>query len=462
MYFNYSLDYINTDYFQFDNFYHRKDEYKIPTVLLPSKKNKKIDIGNIDYIVERNILDFAIRNECKFDNIENFFTIKKLQMKKNIIKIIGTRLHDIEDITTNQKFIKEGDIKKNLMYYFQEKKINEENLKILNELYIIKKIYENKNRVIEPNLKALIEKPTIEIIVINDIDKILKILQNNFDFYKIFDSESGLEKVLDCFSFSGNESKIEDLLSKKINIDEQDPDLFNYIPSWIDIEFFNENDINLKDLSYGQKFLTRFIYTMLYQIIKIGQFYKNTPFIILLDEVELGLHPQWQKEFLQLIMKVLDIYNNTSFYLVFTSHSPFLLSDIPKENVIFLKNGKQVYPNIETFGANIHTLLSHGFFMSDGLMGEFAKSKIEDIKKFYEEVQKSKTPKEKFSAQYNEKIKDFRHIQSIIGEPFLKTIVKNYLDELELIFSDNDLIDKELEALEKRKQHLEKLKNAQN
>ena len=33
--------------------------------------------------------------------------------------------------------------------------------------------------------------------------------------------------------------------------------------------------------------------------------------------------------------------------------------------------------------------------------------------------------------------KKFNHIQSIIGEPFLQTIIKNYLDELEQIF-DNE------------------------
>jgi hypothetical protein len=40
---------------------------------------------------------------------------------------------------------------------------------------------------------------------------------------------------------------------------------------------------------------------------------------------------------------------------------------------------------------------------------------------------------------------------------------KNYLDELEIIFSDNNtLIEKELAEIEKRKVYLEGLKNAQN
>ena len=72
-------------------------------------------------------------------------------------------------------------------------------------------------------------------------------------------------------------------------------------------------------------------------------------------------------------------------HIIIASHSPFILSDLPKENIIFLEEGKQVKPfkGKQTFGANIHTLLSDGFFMSDGLMGEFAKGKIEEIKDFY-------------------------------------------------------------------------------
>ena len=99
------------------------------------------------------------------------------------------------------------------------------------------------------------------------------------------------------------------------------------------------------------------------------------------------------KDFVNIVSKY--IKKNMNF--IFTSHSPFILSDIPKENVIFLEkykkdedkdqkegNCKNVTKDIElkTFGANIHTLLSNGFFMSDGLMSEFAKIKITKILRF--------------------------------------------------------------------------------
>ena len=126
-----------------------------------------------------------------------------------------------------------------------------------------------------------------------------------------------------------------------------------------------------------------FAINLMYQIKNIKKL-DNQPYKtinLFLDEVEFGLHPDWQKRFLSELITILKIFD-IKVNLVYATHSPFILSDLPKENIIFLEKGKQVYPfedGKQTFGANIHTLLSHGFFMKDGLMGEFAKSKIDDV-----------------------------------------------------------------------------------
>lgn len=171
-----------------------------------------------------------------------------------------------------------------------------------------------------------------------------------------------------------------------------------------------------------------------------------------LDEPDSALHPNWQKKLINNFIRFLKydtLLNSKQFSVFITSHSPFILSDLPTENVIFLENGKQEYPfkDKQTFGANIHTLLSDGFFMSDGLMGEFAKEKIEGIKKFYEKVIEDKNKKDDFRLEYLANIKSFRHIQSIIGEPFLQTVIKNYLDELEQIFDSSNYKLKQKEKL---------------
>ena len=61
-----------------------------------------------------------------------------------------------------------------------------------------------------------------------------------------------------------------------------------------------------------------------------------------------------------------------------------MLSDIPRENSIFLKKTEngiiQVDRKIQTFGANIHTLYKDAFFIKDGLgIGEFAKNYIDQL-----------------------------------------------------------------------------------
>jgi len=102
-------------------------------------------------------------------------------------------------------------------------------------------------------------------------------------------------------------------------------------------------------------------------------------------------------------------------------------------------------------------------------MGEFAKGKIEEIKKFYELVKKfekkeklkshlinlNKKQKVKIKKLYKRKKLRFEHIQSIIGEPFLKTIMKNYLDELDILFyGKKEFLKKEILRLQELQKNL--------
>ena len=111
--------------------------------------------------------------------------------------------------------------------------------------------------------------------------------------------------------------------------------------------------------------------------------------IILLDEPDLQLHPEWQQKFIRIILNLLHVFfSRINFQIILTTHSPILLSDIPKTNVIFIdKNSdgaSQVCNGIrfkETFAANIHTLYNDSFFLNGVPIGEFAKQKIESIHK---------------------------------------------------------------------------------
>ena len=174
---------------------------------------------------------------------------------------------------------------------------------------------------------------------------------------------------------------------------------------------------------------------------------------IFLDETELGLHPEWQKKYMQNILKSLLPLNtkNKTINIYFLTHSPFILSDLPKESVIFLKNGKQDKGIIhkQTFGANIHTLLSDSFFMENSLMGEFAKGKIEEVINYLND--KESLIKDNDEAQ---------KLINIIGEPIIKNQLQKMLDSKRLTKVDEiDSIKTEIFDLEKRLKDIEDANN---
>lgn len=249
------------------------------------------------------------------------------------------------------------------------------------------------------------------------------------------------------------------------------------------LSFTNDENLEFASLSKGQQQIISYLGILT----KLKKRFETKKYLnIFFDEVESTLHPNWQKNFINILIQFIQKSNFFEDYikinLIFATHSPFILSDIPNENVIFLdkfdeKETKKKYLKLDikdlengncinvskdielkTFGTNIHTLLSDGFFMSDGLMGEFAKSKITEIKDFYNKNKDLKNEDSNFKSKKDEFKKNkkyFENIQKIIGEPFLQTIIKNYLDELEILFNGKkEFLDKEIKRLEELRNEL--------
>ncbi|MEW6550951.1 MAG: AAA family ATPase [Campylobacterota bacterium] len=212
-----------------------------------------------------------------------------------------------------------------------------------------------------------------------------------------------------------NTKSITTTINQNINIDLL---LFLNKIGFINIDFIDDLGRNFYSLSQGER--TYCILELL--IINKIKNTKENNIIFLLDEIDISLNPNWQKKIISNLNSIFNNCKNNKFHIILTSHSPFILSDLPKENVIFLKNGTQEKPfkeNEQTFGANIHTLLSHGFFMSDGLMGEFAKGKIKKVIKLLNSKSKLSKKSQKFCE----------NIISIIGEPILQKTLRHQLNE---------------------------------
>ena len=79
-----------------------------------------------------------------------------------------------------------------------------------------------------------------------------------------------------------------------------------------------------------------------------------TPAIVLIDEVELHLHPSWQQTVLNTL---LDIFPNTQF--IVTTHSPQVLTSIPAKHIRVLSEGTAYSVEGQTQGAEASRLLKN-------------------------------------------------------------------------------------------------------
>lgn len=176
---------------------------------------------------------------------------------------------------------------------------------------------------------------------------------------------------------------------------------------------------------------------------------KGERIVIFIDEGEIALHPEWQRKFFKLAIDFLsDLFRGREIQLILTTHSPFVLSDIPKEHIIFLrqndKTDKAEIANIDrdkTFGANIYTLLSDSFFMEEGTIGDFSKQKIEEVLNLLSDgIRLRHFEREKIS-----------NLIEIIGEPLIKMQLESLLTE-KLELSKVEVMQKRIDELEAREQ----------
>lgn len=204
-----------------------------------------------------------------------------------------------------------------------------------------------------------------------------------------------------------------------IELDKLPPAIYNW-----DLQFKGSGEqsatISMDSFSSGEKQMLYSLGAIIYHLKNINSsstlkyHYVN----VILEEIELYYHPELQRNYIYRLLELIggaNLDNFSGINITFVTHSPFILSDIPKNNVLFLRNGLPTNEMQEnTFGANIHALLKNGFFLSNLPIGEFAYQKINGL---FRLLNSGDFAPEELDEIYQEIL--------LVGEPFLRNQLLN-------------------------------------
>ena len=181
-----------------------------------------------------------------------------------------------------------------------------------------------------------------------------------------------------------------DLLGNHIQVNAIFPPPFFDVDVKFSLSHKEDTTIMLSGLSSGERQQVYSMTSILYHIDNINSVFEDKNNIrvkyrninIVLEEVELYYHPELQRKFIKYLLdsiKQMSLRNLNGIHFIVITHSPYILSDIPRTNVLALRKEKHEKVVLKTFGANIHEMLKDSFFLSKGAIGAFAMWEITHI-----------------------------------------------------------------------------------
>ena len=150
----------------------------------------------------------------------------------------------------------------------------------------------------------------------------------------------------------------------------------------IDVIYNDDNGkwvrIPVSRLSDGYKCTLSLIADIAYRMALLNpQFFDNvlkeTNGVVLIDEIDLHLHPEWQT---RILSDLTEIFPRVQF--IVSTHAPSVINSVKSENLVILENDKARVPCGEIYGKDTNTIVS-------GIMGSKERPKIviESFEHFY-------------------------------------------------------------------------------
>ena len=400
----------------FKDFINDKEKNKLDINLFLNEIKIKNDRKQIEFIkdLQENYKDFY--EELK----------KEISIPENIIlyspTLINERLEEKykKELKEEYQNLREKQLKNMILESKQEIKILEEDkrytVKEIFKKYFIISLLINKGEV-NINLKKVNETAQKISDILVEIDSLLDTAKQISlgDIINFAIDIKYVDKILELEKRAKNTPGLKNISSirKLLEVRKDKMNILNY--SW---------EI---PLSSGEKGMLM-LFSRLHELLKNDNELENL--ILLIDELDATFHPEWQRKALDLLIRYLNNYSeyiksNLTSQLIISSHSPFLIADLPKEKIIALENDGSQKENKEltAFGANILDIYKENFFLTS-TFGEFAKGKITNV---IELLSKGENEYIKLSEDKKNEIK---FIINSVGEPLIKNKLKKMYLEL--------------------------------
>ena len=400
--------------------FHKNDGYQTPMVLNPYRKEGVIDINKESDLAKYRLLANALYKYCQGTHNKSTCRLtEKLSIREVLIKI-NTKKIDV------------------IAKHFDEKtgcptieEYSHNGLSVLDyarkyDKYKLDQILKKYSEIVNPDVKYYSSEELPKSHIFFKLKQVRNFMKNNFT--KNHDLNEKIKSLRGApfnskqeFSFSIPEiSEWLQMSSKDSLIDiycKLPPAIFEF-DFVLTTEEKTSPSIKFSSLSSGENHMIFALQSVMYHVINILSAHNGVqasePIFetganglesidgseepaetrivyqyvnIMLDEIELYFHPEYQRRF---IKEFLDALNDVDYgqhikgiNILINTHSPFILSDIPKQNCLFLeyRDGYGIPTDItemHTFGANVYDMLHNSFFMKSS-MGAFAEEKINYI-----------------------------------------------------------------------------------
>ncbi|WP_017258886.1 AAA family ATPase [Pedobacter arcticus] len=431
--------------------FHKNDGYQTPLVLNPFRESNDIAIDNEKHLIKSRLianLALAMQNKNKdIRKLSDGAEVEFIKLKKRI-GIEGIPIYS----TTEERKGPDGkmesvDVKVAVRDIFTE----DAKVTFLKRLAVIYGFAYDEN----PKAKY---KEVYDYLIYKTVRIAIKYFKRELVFFekgKKFDStkqDKWISNLLkepshitlklrqtinflneEHFGYEDQDLDLTDLDKKIFGVNENRKKKIETIdlvpPPVFEVEIFlkttrGKKTIPFSSLSSGEKQLTYSTNSLLYHLLNIESVYSNTSkrtayrnVNIFLEEVELYAHPEMQRKYVSTILsgiKNLGLKKIRGINICFLTHSPFVLTDIPDSNILFLTdNGNMLEKSKcpKTFGGNIHDLLANSFFLKEGTIGSFSHGIINKLIGEINKLDKDALKKDKDKLL---------SIIEIIGEPFIR------------------------------------------